>query len=115
MASVVVTASCVVYGNGTQYTVTLPLTNPNPIAVPVQTYTLGNGNNTIATPTGVLNGVWVIPPANSTVVKAYKGIGGDTGITSTNPTSWAFIPITAGSFVISCTLSQIEVITLVWD
>lgn len=118
MASVTVSASCVVYGNGTNFTVTLPLNNPNPIATPVQTQATVNGGSgvNVTVPTGVTNGVWIIPPSGSSVQKTYKGVTGDTGIggATGNSASWAFLPVIGGA-VFNIAANGVETLTLVYD
>jgi hypothetical protein len=73
---------------------------------------LSAGNNTILVPSGfTVQGVWVFAPTGSTNVKTFKGIAGDTGLSST----WGGVfGVTAGgSFVIQSTTSG-ETVTLIW-
>lgn len=118
MASVTISASCVVYGNGTNYTATLPLQNATPIATPVQTLATVNGGSgvNVTAPSGVTNGVWIIPPSGSAIQKTFKGVTGDTGIggSTGNPASWVFLPVIGGA-VFNIAANGVETLTLVWD
>lgn len=118
MASVTVSVSWVVYGNGSNNTGTLPLTNATPPATPVQTLTTVNGGSglTVTAPAGTVNGCLIVPPSGSAVSKTFKGVTGDVGIGGTygNPASWVFISVTAGN-AFNIAANGVETLTFIWS
>ncbi len=75
--------------------------------------TTSNGFTSIAVPAAA-QGVLVVPPPGSTLVKTYKGVTGDTGIQSSGPglVRIDFTPGQVASFGVATT--GVEQLELIW-
>lgn len=73
-----------------------------------------NGANTIAIP-ATAQGLTIVPPPGSILVKTLKGVGGDTGFSlhPALPTSIALTPGAVASIVLN--VSGIETLELIWQ
>lgn len=110
--SVTITISATVTGDGEQLSVTKVLTNGTATPIPIQNLVCTATVAMVVTvPSGVANGVLIVPPASSASTKVYKGIAGDNGIVAVG-NQVALFGQTSGTFVIQSTAN--ETLQLIW-
>jgi hypothetical protein len=103
-------------GNGVSEVYNLTGANPvvntaSPGGGPILT-SLVLGNNTLTVPPGCI-GMIIIPPSNSTVAKAVKGITGDTGF-SISPNLPSMLTLPTGTLTAIVNASGPEVVSILW-
>lgn len=89
-----------------------PIVNPAAPGGGPLAYALLTGDNTIPVPPGTL--AWLlVPPANSTIAKKLKGVGGDTGYPLL-PNLPALMTVAVGATSILINVSASENVSIHW-
>lgn len=90
----------------------VPITNAAaPVGGPTP-QVLSPGDNSISVPTGA-QGVLIVPPTSSVIVKKLKGAGGDTGVVI-SPSLCTMLSLPSGATTLLINAASGETITLLW-